>query len=131
MPILTVFQDGKKAVLPATAEPSEADLRHVMRGAPARVHVYRAAEGSLLFVNCRYNLPGGDKTFRPTALYELPDGTREWQHIAPLKGPIYGIRLSKLCSWPDRVTGVSPTAENVGCRKLDSGGRDQAVRLAW
>lgn len=41
------------------------------------------------------------------------------------------IRSSKQCGSLDRVMGVSPTAENVGCRKLDSGGRDQAVRLAW
>jgi hypothetical protein len=42
-----------------------------------------------------------------------------------------GVPLSKQCALPDGVAGVIPTAENVGCRKLDSGGRDQAVRLAW
>lgn len=41
------------------------------------------------------------------------------------------IHSSKQCASPNRVTGVRPTAENVDCRKLDSGGRDQAVRLAW
>lgn len=48
-----------------------------------------------------------------------------------LQRPVKSIHLSKQCASPDRVIGVSPTAENVGCRKLDSGGRDQAVRLAW
>lgn len=61
----------------------------------------------------------------------ISDALSTWGYWAAPMAPVGRIHSSKLCASPDRVTGVSPTAENVGCRKLVSGGRDQAVRLAW
>ena len=89
-----------RAILPVPEGASSPPARHPKLGPPAMLWEYRDAAGQLLYLRCRFNLPGGGKDYRPLSFCEHKRWGRQWRWKAPpAPRPLFG--LDRLASHSD------------------------------
>lgn len=90
-----------RIVLPVPGSAPEPPTRHFQLGTPATTWEYRDADGQLLTLRYRFNLPDGGKEFRPLTLWVDSDTGQmlwKWKSIEGQR-PLYG--LDRLANRPD------------------------------
>ncbi|WP_210772249.1 DUF927 domain-containing protein [Pseudodesulfovibrio sp. zrk46] len=91
------IQSTKAQWTPITPVPENAPgwpIEHYKLGTCSNEWVYRDAEGHILFVVCRFDLPSGGKEIRPFTYCDDGRGNRAWR-MKGLPGlrPLYGLDL--------------------------------------
>jgi putative DNA primase/helicase len=81
------------AVLPVPAKAPPPLQRHPRHGAPSRVYRYHDAQGRLLGIVCRFDIPGGGKEVLPqTFCRHVQSGKTQWRWQSwPVRRPLYGL----------------------------------------
>lgn len=78
--------------VPADASPYGSQWAHYARGLPKRHWEYRATDGALLGVVCRFETSDGGKEILPLTWCEHPTRPASWHYLAfPEPRPLYGL----------------------------------------
>jgi hypothetical protein len=103
---------GAVTVMPIPESAPRLDWERLLGWQPTAVHLYKDAEGRLLFAVARRD-HGGGKDIRPLTLTREPDGSLKWALRAPEEPrPLYGLdRLAARPSAPVLVVEGEKTAD--------------------
>ncbi|UPY35428.1 DUF6371 domain-containing protein [Sediminicoccus sp. KRV36] len=120
-------------ILPAPLALPET-IQHARHGVPAAVWNYRAADGALLFVACRFNKPDGGKEVMP---YCATSSGWAWR-APPDPRPLYGLdRLAVLPDSPVLIVEGEKTADAAAALFPDhvamtwQGGSNATGKACW
>lgn len=113
-------------------------LKDPKLGPPTRIHQYKTPEGATSWVQLRWDLPNGEKEFRPLSLWRMPDGTLVWKRrFPPSPRALYNLPDAKsrptalvlIVEGEKTVDAVAPLFP--GLAVLTCGGSNSAGSVDW